>query len=557
MDVRGSGASYGVWPYLWSEEEAADSAEVLDWLQQQSWSSGRALLFGQSYDANAALNTAARGHPAVAAVVAVNPFLEPYDITQPGGVPLAYFAQRWSQLIRAFDSQRTHTAPGQAAGVACLVRGFARVQPPEEAGEAAGKGWSARRARRAAREAALRAAVAQRAANWDPQADTEGGVEFRDDTAPRAGVSCAQLSFAPVLARLAAGDAPLLWTSGWHDATVASAAAGFAATRGVEGSRLLVGPWTHTLWQQVAAGGARLTSFPFPRETLAFMLRHSRSRAAAVADAAPGAAAAADGARVRLFEQGSSGRGWLALPDWPATASVDLTLGPDHALLLPGAAAEGEGRDAFAVRRGARPSGFSRWQAMLNVGSFVRYSGWSALPLRYASAPLRRPLRLCGSPVLRLALDSSDGQGDIFAYLLDCDASGALSYVAEGCLRASHRAEAGGEEATRLPQSQPALPRHSHARADAAPPLPPPPQPGGGEGRAHGGPPQPQTVRLALMPACHAFGAGHRLVLALSGADAKHFTPEPGSWGRTLGVSWGGATGSALSLPVLLGDQEE
>ncbi len=53
----------------------------------QPWCAGRrGALFGQSYDGCAALHTAAARHPSVAAVVAVNPFLDMFtDISAPGG----------------------------------------------------------------------------------------------------------------------------------------------------------------------------------------------------------------------------------------------------------------------------------------------------------------------------------------------------------------------------------------------------------------------------------------------------------------------------------------
>ena len=58
--MRGCGASFGTWAVPWSDEERDDSIEVLDWVAAQPWAHGRKVsLFGQSYDAVAALRTAA------------------------------------------------------------------------------------------------------------------------------------------------------------------------------------------------------------------------------------------------------------------------------------------------------------------------------------------------------------------------------------------------------------------------------------------------------------------------------------------------------------------
>lgn len=38
VDVRGTGASFGAWKAPWTQEERADSREVLDWVVSQPWS---------------------------------------------------------------------------------------------------------------------------------------------------------------------------------------------------------------------------------------------------------------------------------------------------------------------------------------------------------------------------------------------------------------------------------------------------------------------------------------------------------------------------------------
>src|SRR6516225_2510212 len=41
MDVRGTGASFGRWPYAWSPDEIRDGAEVVEWIVHQPWSNGK------------------------------------------------------------------------------------------------------------------------------------------------------------------------------------------------------------------------------------------------------------------------------------------------------------------------------------------------------------------------------------------------------------------------------------------------------------------------------------------------------------------------------------
>lgn len=93
-----------------------------------------------------------------------------------------------------------------------------------------------------------------------PQITTEGGSPF----------TCA-----PLLSARLPADIPVLVVSGLLDATPPAALA--LLRRLGPSSRLLLGPWTHILNQQVVTSGrgsSRLTAFPVAREVLRFMLRH-------------------------------------------------------------------------------------------------------------------------------------------------------------------------------------------------------------------------------------------------------------------------------------------
>jgi hypothetical protein len=96
-------------------------------------------------------------------------------------------------------------------------------------------------------------------------------------------------------------------------------------------------------------------------------------------------------------------------------------------------------------------------------------------------------------------------------------------------LRALHRAE--GEPPGTYKAS---WPYHPCTRAAAAPLVP-------GE---------PARIRIAMLPTSWCFRAGHRIALALSGADRDNYVRipygRPGNWTIHLG----GAEDSVLELPV-------
>ncbi|EJT00782.1 CocE/NonD family hydrolase, partial [Rhizobium sp. CCGE 510] len=101
-DVRGTGASFGVWPGHRSREETLDLDYILDWIAEQPWSTGKVLAYGVSYTANSADLIASRNHPAVKGIV---PRYVDYDIffeTYPGGAPNLTI-DRWSQLVESLN----------------------------------------------------------------------------------------------------------------------------------------------------------------------------------------------------------------------------------------------------------------------------------------------------------------------------------------------------------------------------------------------------------------------------------------------------------------------
>ena len=87
-DVRGTGASFGVWPHHRSRDETRDFSEIIDWIAGQPWSDGQVAGFGSSFSANTADWMAERNHPALKAVISRFPDYDPYaDLYLPGGLP--------------------------------------------------------------------------------------------------------------------------------------------------------------------------------------------------------------------------------------------------------------------------------------------------------------------------------------------------------------------------------------------------------------------------------------------------------------------------------------
>ncbi|UCC49406.1 MAG: CocE/NonD family hydrolase, partial [Gemmatimonadota bacterium] len=98
IDERGTGASFGVWPYPWSEASLEDFAAVVDWVVAQEWSDGQVGAWGISYLGMAAQHLAALNHTAVKAAVPTFTQYDLYtDLVYPGGIFLDTYMRDWHE----------------------------------------------------------------------------------------------------------------------------------------------------------------------------------------------------------------------------------------------------------------------------------------------------------------------------------------------------------------------------------------------------------------------------------------------------------------------------
>ena len=110
VDLRGFGTSGGVGS-LFSDQEAADYAEVIAWAARQPWSSGRVGLNGVSYLAISQWKVAALRPEGLAAICPWEGWSDVYhDVAYPGGVREEGFIRFWADMTekagRAADSLR-------------------------------------------------------------------------------------------------------------------------------------------------------------------------------------------------------------------------------------------------------------------------------------------------------------------------------------------------------------------------------------------------------------------------------------------------------------------
>ncbi len=514
VDVRGSGASTGVWHSPWSPLEVEDGREILDWITQQPWSNGKVGTTGNSYDGTAAELMATLGHPALVACAPRCSLYDVYtDVAYPGGVRQEWFTAAWTRANQALDANRPETMVAEAISQArpWLASGiprralermlrlvFRRVRPVE--GD----------------HAAVEAALGARSSNLDVAAAARE-VEFRDDPQPSLLGPQTVDAFSPssYLDRAKRAGVPMLGLSGWFDAAYPHAAIKRQLSIGDAANKLVLGPWNHGASMNVSPHAANVkATFDLDAELLRFFDHHLFDRDTGIRDEAA----------VRYYVMGAET--WRSAPAWPPpdAAPRALYLGPDRALGW--SAPRATGHDVLEHDPETGSGKRSRWRTLVSPFVVADYPDRSARDrwcLTYRSEPLADDLEIAGHPLLELSLSANAADGAVFAYLEE-ETADRVHYVTEGALRLIHRELDGASAMFRS-----AVPYRSFLRGDARP-LP-----------------VGETTRIVfdLLPVAYRFARGSRIRLALATADADHFAPV-----RDAATAIAIHHGSHLVLPV-------
>ncbi len=500
VDARGSGASFGSRQGPWTEAEREDHGEVVDWLVEQSWSNGNVGAVGVSYDGNTAAFLATSGRSGVKAVVPRFYDSDPYDSPGvPGGVYNERFVQEWAAFNHVLDSADVCAlAPEEeCATVEMVLRG------PKWADEDPKGALAAE-------------AVAGHANNLDVH---QAGLAatYRDD-AFAGDASFADISFVEDLDALDRGGAAVYGWASWLDAGTADSALNVYA--GSKGShRVIIGAWNH---------GADEDADPYlaPDAPVAptveeqqldivdFFTQHLASDASVQ-----------DVREIRYYTMNEGV--WRTTDTWPPADVAATTMFFGTGTLLDALPAS-QTDLTYAVDYTATTGQTNRWWTQLD-GDVIypdRAEEDNKL-ITYTGAPLSADTRITGAAEVTVHLSTTHDDGALFAYLEDVAPDGSVTYLSEGQLRLLHRA---------VDPDSPAL--HSFETADGQPVVP-------GE---------TMEVTLRLRPTSVRVEAGHRIRIALAGADAANFARYPAEGDPTWTVRHGAGFASHVILPLAPAD---
>jgi putative CocE/NonD family hydrolase len=503
VDTRGTGASFGARTGMRSPEERLDYYDVVDWVSRQPWCNGAIGITGISYIGAAADFAASTGHPAIRAVVPVSSVWDTWgDMFYPGGLQYIGMIGGYGRMIDALDNDRRD-----------VLRDFPYFSAPGLAGPAAvdedGDGTL------------LAAAIAEHAANYDTT-DFIAQLGFRGAHL-RHDPAFTTASMAPMT--YAEGIPPGVahyGVTGWMDGAgyTAGGISRFHALPNPE-KRLLLGPWDHGARTHVSpTRPTPLPQFELLAETLRFFDQHVGGRETELERERP----------VHYYTMIEEA--WHAADTFPptGTAMQDWFLGPGRALLQE---APASGEDEYRVDHALGTGRNTRYDRISGQAVAAYYADWhgrDATMLTWTGPAFVEATEVTGTVVAKLWIAADTPDAAILLYLEDVAPDGHTSYVTEGMLRAS----------CRHVEAPPAW--HPHAG---------PYHPCTEATQQYLVPGEPALLQIGLHPTSWLMRPGHRLRLALAGADRDHLARVP--WGRSprLHVLHGGAHLSTLSIPVV------
>lgn len=510
VDTRGSTASFGTRYTEIAPEEIADMDELIAHIAAQPWSDGRVFVAGQSYAADTADLATSRPVPAVVGGVIHETDFDVYlHVMAPGGVVNRGFLSDWGMMTRLMDLGRALPGmPGMPANADCRLRAadcaslYPILQPVDDDPDFE----------------QLRAALAGKR-RWLPTDLLN--VTFRDDLGHN-GHSFLAMSPANALAGIRREKKPVQYWGSWMDAGTAEAALARFRSAPEVPMEVWITANDHSNVRN-ADPFAPTRTVPVPSFDEQNDIQSDFVRRVMAGKAMP-----------RLIHYYVLGTDQMRTTDvWPprGTESRTLHFSADHALASQAGPA---GTHVYDVDRAAGTGTQTRWSTQNGVPpAYGDRRETDRRLLTYDSEPFAQAMEVVGSPVVDLSVEAASEDPAFFAYLEDVAPDGRVTYITEGMLRAIHRRPA---DSASLPYDQGPAP-HSFRRNDAQLVTP-------GER---------MQVRFALFPTAARIERGHRLRIAIAGADASTFTPYPRE-GAERFVVHVGVDASRVEVPLRAAD---
>jgi putative CocE/NonD family hydrolase len=474
VDVRGSGASFGTRPIAWAPAEIKDGAEIVDWIIAQPWSNGKVGAMGISYSGGTAEMLLVNQHPAVKAVAPMFAGFDLYsEIAFPGGIHLSWFTETWTYINNRLDRNELPFA-GWMANL--FVRGVHPVDGDAD-------------------HELLNSAVKEHEVNWSPFNEASG-LTFRDDPPPsRQAPNIDALSPQSYAKEIEQSGAAIYSYSGWFDGGYGLAAIKRHQQHHNPRNKLILGHWDHGGKRQISPYAIGPAKFDHAQELIRFFNQHLKNDQ-------PGAH---EEPQIQYYTMGAER--WNTSRHWPPPSSPTQLYFQTNNQLSVELSQTPSPPDRYQVDPNAGTGKHSRWNTLVGISLKDPYPDRKEQDKKlvvYTTDPLPKDLEITGHPVATVYLSANATDTTLFVYLEDVAPEGQVHYVTEGELRALHRTWRPAKSPTNSVLS---IPNRTYRRNDAAPLIPD----------------EVVPLTLDLLPVSYQFKKGHRIRVALAGADKDHF----------------------------------
>lgn len=495
VDARGSGASFGTRPTEYGKQEVLDGYDIVEWVISQNWSDGNVGAYGTSYTGTTAELLAAVNHSAVKAVI---PGWSDFDVysspVRPYGAIATNFIKKWGETVGNFDNNNV-----KELGVS--------VRPVNKD------------------KNLFESAIDEHAANPDVF-EKALAAEYRDDEIS-GGETWADIG--PIYWRneIEKSNIPMLVFASWLDAgTVDGALLRYQNLNNTQNLILMAS--THGGRYHASPYTVSQTPLPpQPSEFEQYELRriffdyHLKGQENGVNDWAP----------IRFFNLGEEK--YHTTNAWPPTDFVYQILYMDKDKSLVKRNGVDIGVDEYIIDYGVSTGKYNRWLAQMGqpILELDDRQEMDGRMFSYTTKPLNEDLQVTGYPVVKLKLSTNHKDGIVFVYLEDVDPTGKSRYLTEGGIRLIHR------KITPNPYFVNDLPYHSFNRLDAE----------------LMSPEEVTEISFYMWPISALIRKGHRVRIAIAGADAGTFDPISNKRGQIIKLYRGGSIPSQVKLPVIIG----
>ncbi|MHA2281113.1 MAG: CocE/NonD family hydrolase [Promethearchaeota archaeon] len=501
VDVRGCGASFGSRPYPFSEEEIKDGADIANWIINQPWSDGNIVSNGISYTGTAAELLAVNKHPAVKAVMPGHGFWDPYtDVSFPGGCYDSGFMRFWSFGGKNLDNNITTHFKQLNPIMWLLTKG---VQPIDSD----------------INQNQLKQAIKSHSQN-EYVFDLTGDRNYRDELALD-GSQISDISIFNYKEEIEESNTPIISWCSWLDSGYGTAM--IHRFINLKNPHIaIIGDWNHGgLYPANPLKPDKKVVSPTPRERIKTWIDTFESTIYGEGF---------QGKTLYYYTMGEEK--WKKTQVWPPEGQIRQHWFLEEEFALTTSKPKAKiGEDHYNINFRATTGRLNRWWTLLGLP--IDYSNREKADkklLTYTSAPLQEDIEITGQAIITLYLASTHEDGAIYAYLEEVDTDGNVHYFTDGNLRLIHR-----KVSSETPPYKILVPYHSFNKVDASPLVP-------GE---------ITEVKFGFRPTSVVIHKGHRIKLAIAGADRDTFKRYPSEGNPTITIARNTQNASYIDLPII------